>query len=225
MTDTTLQRLAAHVGVDAAWRDYRGEAHAVSDETLCAILTALGWPAEQAADQAASLARAEHEHRQRPPLLTVTAGQPFRLQTAAKRATLQLEGGDSLDLDLVDQGGEAIAQAPFIPGYHRLDLGDGEVVLAVAPSRALTIADLAGGRKAWGAAAQIYSLNGGDAFGDFGDVARVAHRLGGLGADALAISPAHALFSADLGRYAPYGPSTRLFLNALYAPEQLASAV
>ncbi|MBV8635544.1 MAG: 4-alpha-glucanotransferase, partial [Burkholderiaceae bacterium] len=33
---------------------------------------------------------------------------------------------------------------------------------------------------------------------------------------ALAISPIHAMFGADLARFSPYGPSSRLFLNALY---------
>ncbi|MDP1346526.1 hypothetical protein, partial [Klebsiella pneumoniae] len=33
----------------------------------------------------------------------------------------------------------------------------------------------------------------------------------------MAISPMHAMFSADTGRYSPYSPSSRLFLNSLYA--------
>ncbi|MNQ68946.1 4-alpha-glucanotransferase [compost metagenome] len=37
------------------------------------------------------------------------------------------------------------------------------------------------------------------------------------GADALAISPMHAMFSHDAYRYSPYSPSSRLFLNSLYA--------
>src|SRR5262249_9181058 len=37
------------------------------------------------------------------------------------------------------------------------------------------------------------------------------------GADAVAISPTHAGFAADPGRYRPYSPSSRLFLNPLHA--------
>src|SRR5690606_28766811 len=33
---------------------------------------------------------------------------------------------------------------------------------------------------------------------------------------ALAISPVHAMFSADCARYSPYSPSSRLFLNVLH---------
>ncbi len=57
----------------------------------------------------------------------------------------------------------------------------------------------------------------GEAYGDFTTLARFADALGRAGADALAISPVHALFPADAGRYSPYGPSTRLFLNGLLA--------
>ena len=37
------------------------------------------------------------------------------------------------------------------------------------------------------------------------------------GAAAVAISPMHAMFSADTERFSPYSPSSRLFLNSLYA--------
>ena len=37
------------------------------------------------------------------------------------------------------------------------------------------------------------------------------------GADAIALSPTHSLFAADPTHYGPYSPSSRLFLNPLYA--------
>ena len=37
----------------------------------------------------------------------------------------------------------------------------------------------------------------------------------------LALSPLHALFTADPTRYGPYSPSTRLFLNPLHASPAL----
>ncbi len=66
---------------------------------------------------------------------------------------------------------------------------------------------------------QLYSLRrvGDGGFGDtqaLEDLARVA---GERGAEALAISPLHAMFSSDTQRYSPYSPSSRLFLNSLYA--------
>ncbi|MBU2289457.1 MAG: 4-alpha-glucanotransferase, partial [Gammaproteobacteria bacterium] len=49
----------------------------------------------------------------------------------------------------------------------------------------------------------------------FGSLAETARAFAGRGADAVAISPVHALFPADAGRYSPYAPSSRLFLNVL----------
>ena len=46
------------------------------------------------------------------------------------------------------------------------------------------------------------------------DLAEAAARQG---ADAVALSPVHSLFAADPARYGPYSPSSRLFLNPLYA--------
>lgn len=71
----------------------------------------------------------------------------------------------------------------------------------------------------WGVSVQLYGLGDGRnaAFGDFtalGDFVEAAARAG---ADAVAISPVHAPFLADPERYSPYGPSTRLFLNGLFA--------
>lgn len=47
-----------------------------------------------------------------------------------------------------------------------------------------------------------------------GDLAEAAARAG---ADALAVSPVHAMFAADPGRASPYSPSNRLMLNGLLA--------
>ena len=63
---------------------------------------------------------------------------------------------------------------------------------------------------------QLYSLRrvGDGGFGDtqaLEDLARVA---GERGAEALAISPLHAMFGSDTQRYSPYSPSSRLFLNS-----------
>ena len=53
--------------------------------------------------------------------------------------------------------------------------------------------------------------------GDFAGVAALARDAARRGAAALAISPAHALFSADPGKFGPYAPSSRLALNVLHA--------
>ena len=53
------------------------------------------------------------------------------------------------------------------------------------------------------------------AYGDFGTLADTVRAFARRGADAVAISPVHALFPADPGRFSPYAPSSRLFLNVL----------
>ncbi len=70
-----------------------------------------------------------------------------------------------------------------------------------------------------GVAAQLYGLRraGDCGIGDFAAVAALAESAARQGADAVALSPAHALFAADTSRYGPYSPSSRLFLNPLYA--------
>src|SRR5690606_24968008 len=74
--------------------------------------------------------------------------------------------------------------------------------------------------RAWGLSAQLYSLRRADpapaGVGDFGALAELARHAGARGCDALAISPVHAMFSADLERDSPYSPSSRLWLNVLY---------
>jgi len=75
------------------------------------------------------------------------------------------------------------------------------------------------GRKAWGVAVQLYGLSR-DGDGGIGDTTALRSFLkgaAGRGADAIALSPTHSLFTADGTRYSPYSPSNRLFLNPLYA--------
>ena len=104
-------------------------------------------------------------------------------------------------------------------GYHRLLIGDAETILAIAPPRCFTAADVSGGAPVWGLTAQIYALRttGDGGIGTFAGVEALCAAGGLRGADALALSPTHALFSADPNHFSPYSPSTRLFRNPLHA--------
>lgn len=121
-------------------------------------------------------------------------------------------------------------------GYHRLtiDAGPGTVIeatLAIAPARCYGVADALrehdrpANARLWGGSAQIYGLRhrlqyGAEraacsaGLGDYTAAGALAQHLAQHGADALALSPVHAMFSADARRYSPYSPSSRLFLNA-----------
>ena len=109
------------------------------------------------------------------------------------------------------------------PGYHRLRFANREITLAVAPPRCLTLGDIAPGARLWGLAVQLYSLRrpDDDGFGDAGALADLVKSAAREGADAIALSPTHSLFAADPSHFGPYSPSSRLFLNPLFADPTL----
>ena len=70
-----------------------------------------------------------------------------------------------------------------------------------------------------GLTAQLYSLRrpGDGGLGDTQALEALVRNAGAHGADALGISPVHAMFGAHINQYSPYSPSSRLFYNALHA--------
>ena len=221
--DDELRDLAEAAGIATTWRNVHGEAQSIAPETMRAVLAALGLP-----EDAREARRLLRELDQRlPPLLTMTIGSDGVAIPGASpghRFTLQIEGGDRIEGQLeTGWGGEARLPGISTPGYHRLTLDGGHATIAAAPPRCVTLNDLGAeiheGAAPWALAAQIYSLRrqGDGGIGDFGGVAALAHAAGRRGAAALAISPAHALFSADPSKYGPYAPSSRIMLNVLHA--------
>jgi 4-alpha-glucanotransferase len=225
--DDRLALLAEQAGVDVYWRDALDRPQSTPADTLRAVLRALDLPADNADDVEASLQRIEQERsgRQPPRLVTADAGDAFALPIAPRGRAWKLLADDGT---LISEGdlpsGEGQFASPAIPGYYTLFLGDDEVTVAVAPPRTFGIGDIAragnvaGARRPWGMAVQMSGLrrpnDGG--IGDFTALEACAKAAAEKGADALAISPLHALFAAAPERYSPYAPSSRLFLNGLY---------
>ncbi len=224
MTDAAVRELAREAGIEVDWRTYADEPREVSAEALCRVLEALGHPCRTDDDIV------ESRHRLAPvpglaglpPLITAVAGSPTRLPIAdgAPRSALLLEeAGGQRDMRL--HGFRHGVEVPAIsePGYHRLLIGDRALVLAVAPARGATMEEVAPGERLWGLAAQVYGLRraGDGGIGDAEAVAALAEAAAARGADALALSPVHALFPAEPHQYGPYSPSSRLFLNPLHA--------
>lgn len=216
-----LSRLAESAGLCAEWQDVSDTNHRIEPRTLRAVLKALGLPADDEASCRESQAVLDAETAAPKPLTTAETGQSFELAGKPGPYRLTLEDGT------VAEGSAEPAADGFVrlagidqPGYHRLEIGDAAVTVAVAPSRAVTVQDVAQGRRLWGLAVQVYGLRrAGDAgIGDFASLAQFAASAARHGADAVTVSPVHALFSADLSRYGPYAPSSRIALNALYAP-------
>ena len=218
---TPLHQLARAAGLHIDWEDALGDAQRVGDEALVAILWALDLPATSPAAIADSL---EAVRRDQATCLFVSgdAGVPVILPAGCGSAglgELLLEDGSRRDLTVEASDDSLTLPGIHEIGYHRLRLGEHEFRLAIAPPHCFRVGDAAPGRRIWGPAVQIASLRDERhaAYGDFGTLADTARAFAARGADALAISPVHALFPADPGRYSPYSPSSRLFLNVLYA--------
>ncbi len=203
MSDDPLAALAEASGIAPRWQDFQSRWHAVAPDTLRAVLAALGIAAGSDAEIAGSLAR-HREAEGLPALLTAAQNEWF---DTPGPCTIELEAGGSI----AGNGRTRIEQA----GYHRLICGGQMATLAVAPR---ACHGLPPGRP-WGIAAQLYSLRhaGDGGIGDFRALAEFARAAARRGADAVAISPVHAQFSADPDRFSPYAPSSRIMSNVLHA--------
>jgi 4-alpha-glucanotransferase len=240
----TIEKIAARAGLEVNWEDANKATHRVKPETLATLLAALGLPCdtrERAKETMAMLDAERTEHRL-PPLVTAECHRATALPVASTNTgasyRIELEQGGVVEGRLSAPKGESALLAPITePGYHTLDLGDQRVRLAVAPPRCYTIddacRDAGGGDRAparrtdadaprapriWGIGAQLYGLRriGDGGIGDYTALAALARHSAHAGADALAISPTHAMFSADAGKFSPYSPSSRLLLNVAH---------
>ena len=200
----SLVELAEAAGIATRWRDVYGEYHDVSASTLEAVLAAIGPPCSTPG-----------------PLITAEAGSAIVIAGAPGPCRIVLEDGSIHEGHADDIGDGRIRLAPIErDGYHELDIAGRKTTIAVAPSRCWTIAEATHGRKVWGLATQLYSLRrmGDGGLGDLAALRDLAREAGGQGATAIAISPIHALFAASPEQFSPYAPSSRIHLNALYAP-------
>ncbi|MDB6442417.1 4-alpha-glucanotransferase [Pseudomonas sp. 21TX0197] len=223
MSDAQLEILAGRAGLAVDWIDANGRAQKVSPAVLRSVLTGLGHPAGTAQEIDASLLQLQEDQQDHrlPPLITADVGVSVDLSRYFEGSTpceIRLEDGATLNLKL-----DADARLPgMVPvGYQHVSIQDQHFTLAVAPARCYSVADAVDDPtpRAWGLSAQLYALRrpGDGGFGDTQALEELARTAGERGADALAISPIHAMFSSDTGRYSPYSPSSRLFLNSLYA--------
>ena len=215
-----LHDLAQAAGVARQWRDVSGQDHVVSDDTLIAILDALGHAAASTGQiRSSRSALAENQHGL-PPMLVTEAGLPTRLprRAASHADSAEVTGEDGLTLRLAITGGMLSPIAR--PGYYDLAIGGETGKLAVAPPQCPRPAS-----RGWGASLQIPSLRGSSAraFGGFGELADAAQQLAQAGCDAVAINPVHALFPGQGDQFSPYSPSSRTFLNTAMGDPALLS--
>src|SRR5690606_24329573 len=222
-----LEALADAAGIAVEWVNARGEPRQVSPDTLRAVLGAMGLDAGTPARARESMDGLRHTADGPPALTVAMAGETLLLPAArSHRYVMHFEDGTRSEGVAQDLEGRLHVPMSEHPGYHTLEIDGRQYRLAVAPSRCPAPAELLQQEapRAWGMAAQIYSLRRADAthpcaagYGDFGALAEMAAQAARLGADALAISPVHAMFGAEPDACSPYSPSSRLFLNVLYA--------
>jgi 4-alpha-glucanotransferase len=204
---TPLHRLAKAAGVARCWTDADGVARTVSDNSLRAVLGALGLPANSESDTSASLREIARRRAAPPRMITADVNQPIDISEFYLNGRLVDEDGAILATDLATLRHSGVPQ----PGYYRLENGAQTVHIAVSPTACRALP-----RRCWGVAIQIPSLRGKGAFGDFSALAEAVSLLGRRGVDAVMLSPVHALDLDDAGRFAPYSPSSRIALNALF---------
>lgn len=219
--DTDVIELARLAGVDVQWRDAYDQPQVVDVATLRAVIEQLGLPCANADDLAASRHRLQNAAAGHalPPMLTVDAGETFSVPAAVRDRAWRLdEEGDGPSAEGRLAAGARLLVAPQRPGYYRLHLDSTQTTVAVAPRRACAVTRTRPGVAPWGVAVQVSSLRrpGDGGNGDFTALESAARAAAEHGADAMAISPVHALFAALPDRYGPYSPSSRIFLNAMY---------
>lgn len=220
MNDADVYDLAGRAGIAVEWTDYAERPQRVRLDTIRDILTALGLPCRT--DDDLTYSRRKLDESASCPLITATVGRSARLpETQTMPRLVQIVHEDGSVADLRPQRTQHGIALPAIAttGYHRIEFGEMQATLAVAPPKCLTISDLTSGERVLGLAAQVYGLcSCGDCgIGDMSGVIALARAAARLRADALALSPMHALFSADPAHYSPYSPSSRLFYNPLHA--------
>jgi 4-alpha-glucanotransferase len=220
MSDTLLAELAKSANLSIEWTDAFGRPHHVSPEVQRSLLEALGYPAQSPEQIRTSLsALGQQKNAQTPDALLIQdQWQPLALARYSPNTAYQLTDEQGrVSSGRLDHN--AHLPAHDTAGYYQLEINDVQHRIAVAPAACLSVAQLCGKQHIWGLTAQLYALRrpGDGGLGDTLAVADLARHAANQGADALALSPVHALFSADHEHYSPYSPSSRLFFNALHA--------
>ncbi|AOZ72398.1 4-alpha-glucanotransferase [Boudabousia tangfeifanii] len=245
-----LRQLADKYGVSTHFWDYHGNYQGVSDQTIIAVLTALGitLPAEPTIAELEKLLKDAELRAWRqvlPPTTVIRHGEPSRLAIHVPHGTrvwahLDLEEGGRWELSQADVfvepqeiDGQLIGRATFdlpsnLPlGYHTLvsDHEDGswhKAHLFVVPSQ-IDPQGLVGHQRRWGVAAQLYSVmsKGSWGIGDASDLADLASWTANQGADFLLINPLHAAEPVPPVSNSPYLPVTRRWINPQYIRPEL----
>src|ERR687898_209057 len=189
-----LRRAAEARGIATTFTDATGRRNEGPEATLEAVLEAMG-PVPAAAAW--------------PPVVVARAAQPATWSPPeGEPVTVVPETGEERPLP-------AELPGDLPPGRHRVEGRSGATTLVVAPGRCHLPADLEGGGRAWGWAAQLYAVRSRSSWGigDLRDLGALLAASAPLGAGFALLNPLHAALP---GEPSPYNPSSRVFRNPLY---------
>jgi len=201
--DTELRELAAAHGVATRYRDGGGQPVHVDPEVVVTVLGLLEVDASSTAARHAALAavRASRRSGRLPDTIAARTDRPRPLPGPG---VLTGEDGERRPVTEIPAG--------LTPGWYRLETGEQQVTVVVAPP-ALTAP-----RRTWGWMLQLYALHsaGSWGIGDLGDLRAFADWTGREhGAGAVLLNPLHAITPVPPVQPSPYTPSSRFFGNAL----------
>jgi 4-alpha-glucanotransferase len=191
----------AALGLATRFRDAWGEERDVPEPTLRALAAVIGVSVETAALD---------------PVVVLLEGEKSSIALHARGSvdwTIRLEDGGERRGRAEPQDGRLPLPDDLPLGYHVLALAHGAATVIVAPARC----HMPETGRAWALACQLYSLRTARGIGDFTALAALAEGAARAGAAALGVNPLHALFPAEPRHISPYSPSSRRFLNPLYA--------
>src|SRR5271156_723713 len=239
----SLVELARRFGIATGYEDWSGRRVLVSEATLLAVLAALGVAArtEQERNIALTAHLRSHWASQLPPTIVGRTGAPTRfwvhvthgfpaevwlhLEDGTERGGLQQVDNFTAPFDLDGRWvGEASFMLPSdLPlGYHRVHLRSADLqtstALIVTPDW-LGLPEQLGARRAWGLAAQLYSVRSRQSWGvgaltDLTDLA--VWSASRHGADYVLVNPLHAATPTIPMEPSPYLPTSGRFVNPLY---------
>lgn len=248
MDEGLIERLGRLRGIGDFYHNYRGELERFSLQTKAGILRAMGCAVDDGNALAAETAQLEAARCRKflPVVATAQSARiGFDINVTAREfgGTIlwrvlredgtPLDGSvSSADCEEVWRGevaGTWITRRRFElavdlpPGYHQFEakIAGGRAdrcLLIVSPPKCFEPPAIAGGRRLWGVAVQLYTLrsrvNWG--IGDFRDLELLIRWMASCGAGFIGVNPLHALAPAEPGRSSPYSASSRHFLNVLY---------
>jgi 4-alpha-glucanotransferase len=239
----SLAELAGHFGIATDYQDWSGRRIEVPESTLVAVLAAFGVAAATEPERSAAQTAHDRGHWSRalPPTILgrpgspttfwvhVAHGQPaevwLRLEDGTVREGIRQVDNFTAPFDL---DGRLVGEASFVLpddlplGYHRVHVRSGDheasAALIVTPGW-LGLPERLGARRAWGLAAQLYSVRSRQSWGvgDLTDLVDLAVWSASVhGAGYVLVSPLHAAAPTAPMEPSPYLPTSRRFVNPLY---------